>query len=198
MPISEPGAGRGDRMTGGRRRRRNQTRGLRRRHRAGARRQQPPVVVRRGAVVRLARVRRRLLEDARVEVDAVLRRSRSSPSSRLRVAPPAAAAAARNRVLYVNGQPVSAVAPAARPRRHVGRGAGRGLRRRLGDDGRVDDVRAVPARAGRERPGALVDPIFGRPVAFYLFTLPAWQLMATWLTTISLVIFVAPRCSCWC
>src|SRR5207245_8075396 len=28
-----------------------------------------------------------------------------------------------------------------------------------------------------------VDPIFGRPLNFYLFTLPAWQLIAGWLTT---------------
>ena len=32
------------------------------------------------------------------------------------------------------------------------------------------------------RRGAAVDPIFGRPLTFYLFTLPAWQLLAGWLT----------------
>jgi uncharacterized protein len=32
-----------------------------------------------------------------------------------------------------------------------------------------------------------VDPIFGRPMAFYLFTLPAWQLVAGWLLTLAIV-----------
>ena len=36
--------------------------------------------------------------------------------------------------------------------------------------GRSDAVRAAA--------GAVVDPIFGRPLPFYLFTLPAWQLLA--------------------
>jgi uncharacterized protein len=31
------------------------------------------------------------------------------------------------------------------------------------------------------------DPIFGRPVAFYLFTLPAWELITGWLTTLSVI-----------
>src|SRR5205807_6688863 len=34
-------------------------------------------------------------------------------------------------------------------------------------------------------PGGAVDPIFGRPVNFYLFTLPAWQLIAGWLITLA-------------
>jgi uncharacterized membrane protein (UPF0182 family) len=34
------------------------------------------------------------------------------------------------------------------------------------------------------------DPIFGRPIAFYLFTLPAWDRMATWLTTIAALTLV--------
>src|SRR5437588_171095 len=29
------------------------------------------------------------------------------------------------------------------------------------------------------------DPIFGRPIAFYLFTLPAWQLFTGWLLTLA-------------
>ena len=33
-----------------------------------------------------------------------------------------------------------------------------------------------------------VDPIFGRDLAFYLFALPVWQLMAGWLTTLAVVI----------
>src|SRR5207237_7083382 len=38
---------------------------------------------------------------------------------------------------------------------------------------------------------ALLDPIFGRPVTFYLFTLPAWELLAGWLTTLAVIIAVA-------
>jgi uncharacterized membrane protein (UPF0182 family) len=33
----------------------------------------------------------------------------------------------------------------------------------------------------------LVDPIFGRPVGFYLFTLPAWQLLGGWATTLAVL-----------
>ncbi len=36
-----------------------------------------------------------------------------------------------------------------------------------------------------------VDPVFGRPIAFYLLTLPAWQLLATWLTTLALIALAA-------
>ena len=32
-----------------------------------------------------------------------------------------------------------------------------------------------------------VDPIFGRPLTFYLFTLPAWQLVAGWLMTLAVI-----------
>jgi len=35
--------------------------------------------------------------------------------------------------------------------------------------------------------GAIVDPIFGRPLNFYLFTLPAWQLIVGWLLTLSVI-----------
>lgn len=31
------------------------------------------------------------------------------------------------------------------------------------------------------------DPIFGRPIPFYLFTLPAWQLIVGWLTTVAVI-----------
>ena len=34
-----------------------------------------------------------------------------------------------------------------------------------------------------------VDPIFGRPIAFYLFTLPVWQLAAGWLLRLALLMF---------
>src|SRR2546423_10932780 len=33
----------------------------------------------------------------------------------------------------------------------------------------------------------IVDPIFGRPLPFYLFTLPAWQLATGWLLTLALI-----------
>jgi uncharacterized protein len=36
-------------------------------------------------------------------------------------------------------------------------------------------------------PAGAVDPIFGRPLTFYLFTLPAWQLVSGWLMTLSVV-----------
>ena len=32
------------------------------------------------------------------------------------------------------------------------------------------------------------DPIFGRPLTFYLFTLPAWQLLTGWLMTLAVVV----------
>ena len=35
---------------------------------------------------------------------------------------------------------------------------------------------------------AMLDPIFGRPLAFYLFTLPTWQLVSGWLMTLSVII----------
>jgi hypothetical protein len=36
--------------------------------------------------------------------------------------------------------------------------------------------------------GVVVDPIFGKSLNFYLFTLPVWELMASWLTTLVLTI----------
>ena len=35
--------------------------------------------------------------------------------------------------------------------------------------------------------GGVVDPIFGKPLNFFLFTLPAWQLIAGWLLTLSII-----------
>jgi uncharacterized protein len=37
------------------------------------------------------------------------------------------------------------------------------------------------------RTGGALDPIFGEPVNFYLFTLPAWQVIAGWLLTLALI-----------
>ena len=36
--------------------------------------------------------------------------------------------------------------------------------------------------------GGVVDPIFGRPLNFFLFTLPAWQLIVGWLLTLAVII----------
>ncbi len=36
-----------------------------------------------------------------------------------------------------------------------------------------------------------IDPIFARPLNFYLFTLPAWQLIAGWLLTLAVLILIA-------
>ena len=37
--------------------------------------------------------------------------------------------------------------------------------------------------------GGVVDPIFGKPLNFYLFTLPAWQLISGWLMTLAVITF---------
>jgi len=44
----------------------------------------------------------------------------------------------------------------------------------------------APRGTGSE-PGNLADPIFGQPLSFYLFTLPAWQLIIGWLLTLSVM-----------
>jgi uncharacterized membrane protein (UPF0182 family) len=35
--------------------------------------------------------------------------------------------------------------------------------------------------------GGVVDPIFGKPLSFYLFTLPAWQLINGWLLSVAVI-----------
>ncbi len=35
--------------------------------------------------------------------------------------------------------------------------------------------------------GSIVDPIFGKPLNFFLFTLPAWQLISGWLLTLAVI-----------
>ena len=42
---------------------------------------------------------------------------------------------------------------------------------------------APPPRAGE-----VVDPIFGKPLNFFLFTLPAWQIILGWLLTLAVVV----------
>ena len=39
--------------------------------------------------------------------------------------------------------------------------------------------------------GAALDPVFGRPITFYLLTLPAWEMLATWLTTLTMIALAA-------
>jgi hypothetical protein len=39
--------------------------------------------------------------------------------------------------------------------------------------------------------GTIADPIFGRPLNFYLFTLPAWQLITGWLMTMAVLACIA-------
>ena len=53
------------------------------------------------------------------------------------------------------------------------------------------DVRAVLVRKRRRAGDRRVDPIFGRPITFYLFTLPVWQLLAGWLTTLAVIVCAA-------
>jgi uncharacterized protein len=40
---------------------------------------------------------------------------------------------------------------------------------------------------GTQTTGGAVDPIFGKPVHFYLFTLPAWQFITGWLLTLVVI-----------
>jgi hypothetical protein len=39
--------------------------------------------------------------------------------------------------------------------------------------------------------GSFADPIFGKPLDFYLFTLPAWQIIAGWLLTLAVLTCIA-------
>jgi uncharacterized membrane protein (UPF0182 family) len=39
--------------------------------------------------------------------------------------------------------------------------------------------------------GGTLDPIFGKPLNFYLFTLPAWQLISGWLMTMAVIVCAA-------
>src|SRR5580765_1795036 len=48
--------------------------------------------------------------------------------------------------------------------------------------------RQAGSDAVRSAGAAMTDPIFGRPLTFYLFTLPAWQLVSGWLMTLSVIV----------
>jgi hypothetical protein len=45
----------------------------------------------------------------------------------------------------------------------------------------------APQMTAPQTVAALSDPIFGRPLHFYLFTLPAWQLVTGWLLTLAVI-----------
>ena len=89
--------------------------------------------------------------------------------------------------ILINGQPVRLpVGPVLR----LIAGRHRAVRRgphRARNDGPVADTRALLVRRPSGAADAILDPIFARPVTFYLFTLPAWQLLAGWLTTLAVV-----------
>ena len=40
--------------------------------------------------------------------------------------------------------------------------------------------------------GNVVDPIFGKPLNFFLFALPAWQLILGWLLTLGIIVWHSP------
>ena len=35
-----------------------------------------------------------------------------------------------------------------------------------------------------------IDPIFGKPLNFYLFTLPAWELVSGWLLVLAILVAI--------
>jgi uncharacterized protein len=45
----------------------------------------------------------------------------------------------------------------------------------------------APQMPASQAAAAVIDPIFGRPLHFYLFTLPAWQFVAGWLLTLAVI-----------
>jgi uncharacterized protein len=95
------------------------------------------------------------------------------------------------RVLYLNGQTVTF---SLQPVITVGSWAVALLVGLAAGSGMMDDWATfalylhAPAATGTH---AITDPIFGRSVSFYLFTLPAWNLLATWLTTMAVVVLLA-------
>ncbi len=96
-----------------------------------------------------------------------------------------------SRLIYINDQPLSfSLDPLVRTVSWVialvvALGAGSGM---LAEWTTFGLYAHAPAAVGVT---ATPDPVFGRPLAFYLFTLPVWQLIATWLTTLSLVVLAA-------
>jgi uncharacterized protein len=50
---------------------------------------------------------------------------------------------------------------------------------------------APEALGAAAQAAAATDPIFGRPLSFYFFTLPVWRLVAGWFTTIAVLVMAA-------
>ena len=59
----------------------------------------------------------------------------------------------------------------------------------------MSDGWTTMARAWHRPPvaaaAAVLDPIFARPVEFFLFTLPVWQALAAWATTLAVIVCLA-------
>jgi uncharacterized membrane protein (UPF0182 family) len=47
-----------------------------------------------------------------------------------------------------------------------------------------------PGLGTAQQAASQADPIFGRELAFYLFTLPGWRLIGGWLTTVSIIVLL--------
>jgi uncharacterized protein len=106
----------------------------------------------------------------------------------LRVLRPSGAA---GRLLYLNGQEVTfSLQPVITvvswvAALFVSLAAGSGM---MGEWATFALYLHAPAPAGVN---AAVDPVFGRSISFYLFTLPVWHLLANWLTTLAAVVVIA-------
>ena len=104
-------------------------------------------------------------------------------------------ASGTGRVLYVNGQPVTfSLQPVITivswvVALLVALAAGSGMMQEWSTFALFTNA---PSPEGAS---AAIDPIFGRDIPFYLFTLPAWNLLATWLTTIAVVVLLASLAS---
>ena len=96
-------------------------------------------------------------------------------------------------VIFVNGRPVALpVGPALRMVAMVGSI----VIALISGAGMVSDWPTLALwwnahPAGLPAAAAVTDPIFGRPIGFYLFTLPAWDLIAGWLLTLVIIICIA-------
>src|SRR5262245_873266 len=88
--------------------------------------------------------------------------------------------------ILINGQPIRLpVEPVIKAVAVIGAlviavGTGAAM---MGDWTTLALYRYAPASAD-----SAVDPVFRRPIAFYLFTLPAWQLLSGWLLTLTVII----------
>jgi uncharacterized membrane protein (UPF0182 family) len=88
--------------------------------------------------------------------------------------------------ILINGQPVQIpVGPALRL---IGLGVSLLIALITGAGMMTEWPRLALAWYGRAAAGGgALDPIFGRPLDFYLFTLPAWNLISGWLTTLAVI-----------